>query len=131
MFSLLSEHHGSVRVSVLVFSVFLALLCFSVLSAVHAAPQQQSIEKSNMNLGFPPDLRTPIPKTDGRSPSRARLRANFEQMKTDAGTLVELAKSLKSNLDKANPDQLPVQMLDKVEQINRLAKRIKKASSNF
>jgi hypothetical protein len=52
-------------------------------------------------------------------------------MKSDAAALAELANSLKADLDKANPNQLPSQLYEKVEQINKLARRMRKATGNL
>jgi hypothetical protein len=84
-----------------------------------------------MNAGLPPDLRSSASTQKSKAPKQAQLKANFEEMKSDAATLAELANSLKADLDKANPNELPATLAEKVEQINKLAKRIRKLSSNF
>jgi hypothetical protein len=84
-----------------------------------------------MNLGLPPDLQSSASTRKSKAPRQAQLKANFEQMKSDAATLAELANSLKADLNKANPNELPATLPEKVEQIDKLAKRIRKVSSNF
>jgi len=132
--------HGSCRVPLFVFSVlldslFLPRLC--TLRAAQPAPappppaQTQSIERSRMNAGLPPDLRSSASPQKSKAPYQAQLKAHFEEMKSDAATLAELANSLKADLDKANPNELPATLAEKVEQINKLAKRIGKLRNNF
>jgi type VI protein secretion system component VasF len=84
-----------------------------------------------MNAGLPPDLRSSASTQKSKAPKQAQLKAHFEEMKSDAATLAELANSLKADLDKANPNELPATLAEKVEQINKLAKRIGKLSNNF
>ena len=132
--------HGSCRVPLFVFSVLLDLLFLPRLCTLRAAQpapappppaQSQSIERSRMNAGLPPDLRSSASPQKSKAPYQAQLKAHFEEMKSDAATLAELANSLKADLDKANPNELPATLAEKVEQINKLAKRIGKLRNNF
>jgi len=53
------------------------------------------------------------------------LKANFEKVKRDADDLVVLAKSLQEDVGKSNENVLSLQVVEKAEKIERLAKRIK------
>jgi len=132
--------HGSCRVPLFVFSILLDVLFLPRLCTLRAAQptpappppaQSQSIERSRINAGLPPDLQSSASTQKSKAPYQAQLKAHFEEMKSDAATLAELANSLKADLDKANPNELPATLAEKVEQINKLAKRIRKLSSNF
>jgi len=139
--SLFSVCQGSYRVSWLVLYLLFDALLLPGLCPLRAAPppsappasaqSAQSTERSRMNLGFPPDLQTPPPKANSEGPKQAQLKANFEKMKSDAAALAELANSLKADLDKANPNQFPSQLYEKVEQINKIARRMRKATGNL
>lgn len=103
------------------------------------APPQQKIMASQSSADImnnpirmmPPDARDSTPPRKSNAPKQAKLKANFEKMRSDAATLAELANSLKAELSKANPNELPAQVVEKVEQINKLAKRMRKATSNL
>jgi len=136
-----SISHGSCRVPLFVFSILLDVFFLPRLCTLRAAqpapapppPAQavQSTEASRIELGMPPDLQSSASTQKSKAPKQAQLKANFEEMKSDAATLAELANSLKADLDKANPNELPATLAEKVEQINKLAKRIGKLSNNF
>jgi len=133
--------HGSCRVPLFVFSILLDVLFLPRLCTLRAAqpapaplpPAQavQSTEASRIQLGMPPDLQSSASTQKSKAAKEAKLKANFEEMKSNVATLAELANSLKADLSKANPNELPATVAEKVEQIDKLAKRIRKVSSNF
>jgi hypothetical protein len=53
------------------------------------------------------------------------LKANFEKMKRDAGELTDLAKALQEELNKSNENILSLDIVDKADKIEKLAKKIK------
>jgi len=53
------------------------------------------------------------------------LKANFEKMKRDADELASLAKSLQDDLNKSNEHVLSLQVVEKAEKMEKLARRIK------
>jgi len=53
------------------------------------------------------------------------MKANLEKMKRDAEELASLAKALQEELDKSSENVLSLQIVDKAEKIEKLAKRIK------
>ena len=59
------------------------------------------------------------------------LKANFEKMKRDAGELADLAKALQEELNKSNENILSLDIVDKAEKIEKLAKRIKGTARGF
>jgi type IV secretory pathway VirB4 component len=56
---------------------------------------------------------------------RSILKANFEKMKRDADELVKLAKALQEELNKSNENILSLDMVDKADRIEKLAKKFK------
>ena len=53
------------------------------------------------------------------------LKSNFEKMKRDAGELADLAKALQEELNKSNENILSLDIVDKADKIEKLAKKIK------
>jgi hypothetical protein len=86
--------------------------------ASQAVPRAQSNEESS-----PPSL-------SGKQ-QRNLLRANFEKMKRDAGELADLAKALQEELNKSNENILSLDVIEKAEKIEKLAKKIKGAARGF
>jgi hypothetical protein len=59
------------------------------------------------------------------------LKANFEKMKRDAGELADLAKALQEELNKSNENILSLNIVDKADKIEKLAKKIKVNARGF
>ena len=59
------------------------------------------------------------------------LKANFEKMKQDAGQLATLAKALQEELNKSNENILSLDVIDKADKIEKLAKKIKGTARGF
>jgi len=66
-----------------------------------------------------------------RKQKRDLLKQNFEKMKRDAEELAALAKALQEDLDKSNENLLSLQVVNKAEKIEKLAKRIKSTARGF
>jgi hypothetical protein len=62
---------------------------------------------------------------------RDLLKQNFEKMKRDAEELAALAKALQEDLDKSNENLLSLQVVNRAEKIEKLAKRIKSTARGF
>ena len=62
---------------------------------------------------------------------RDLLKFKFEKMKEDADELAELAKSLQEDLDESNENVLSVEVVQKAEKIEKLAKKIRSAARGF
>jgi len=73
-----------------------------------------------------PDL-NPSPLTPKQQ--RALLKENYTKMKQDADELAELAKSLQDELNKSNEHVLSVDVVEKADKIEKLAKKIKNAAA--
>jgi len=59
------------------------------------------------------------------------LKFRLEEMKQDAEELAGLAKSLQEDIDKTPGNVLSLQIVDKAEKIEKLAKKIKSAAKGF
>jgi len=69
-----------------------------------------------------PDM-NPSPLTTKQR--RALLKANYTKMKQDADELADLAKSLQDELNKSNENVLSLDVVEKADKIEKLAKKIK------
>ncbi len=79
---------------------------------------------------LPPVVQNESPETSPKH-QRDLLRYKFEKMKEDADELAELAKSLQEDLNESNENVLSVEVLQKSEKIEKLAKKIKSAARGF
>jgi len=62
---------------------------------------------------------------------RDMMKANVEKMKRDAEELGALAKALQEELEKASENVLSLQIVEKAEKIEKLAKRIKGTARGY
>jgi len=62
---------------------------------------------------------------------RDLMKSNFEKMKHDARDLADLAKALQDELDKSNQNILSLDVVDKAEKIEKLARKIKGTARGF
>lgn len=62
---------------------------------------------------------------------RTLLKANFEKMKRDVEELTDLGKALQEELNKSNENILSLDIVDKADRIEKLAKKIKEATRGF
>jgi hypothetical protein len=94
--------------------------------ATSAASGQQA------HPAVPPELlNEESPPSLSRKQKSDLLKANFEKMKRDAGELADLAKALQEELNKSNENILSLDIIDKTDKIEKLAKRIKGAARGF
>jgi len=59
------------------------------------------------------------------------LKYNFEKMKQDVDELAALAKALQEELDKTTENMLSLQLVEKADKIEKLAKRIKSNAKGY
>lgn len=109
----------------------------------HWGPQAQAAASS---AGQVPDASTPSPPSGSGFPApapplfpghrsgmsgkqqRAILKENLKQAKKDAAKLSTLADSLKKEIDSSNPNVISVDVFNKANEIEKLAKKIKAES---
>jgi hypothetical protein len=72
---------------------------------------------------------TPLPLSEKQK--RELMKANFEKMKRDAGELADLAKALQQELNKSNENILSVDIVEKADKIEKLARKIKGAARGY
>jgi len=92
-------------------------------SAANGLQADSGVRPARPNEGSPPSL-SPKQKSD-------LLKANFEKMKRDAGELADLAKAPQDELNKSNENILSLDIVDKAEKIEKLAKKIKGTARGF
>ena len=73
------------------------------------------------------------PKMFRLSPKQKRLivRANLEMSKCDAAELAALAKGLREELDKPNVNVLSLEVMNRIDKIEKLAKKIREETKGF
>jgi len=86
----------------------------------------QSTERPIIPGRGPVQPENPSPLTPKQQ--RALLKANYKKMKQDADELAALAKSLQDDLNKSNENVLSLDVVDKADKIEKLAKKIKSAA---
>jgi hypothetical protein len=86
------------------------------------APQHSLRSQSNQE---------PSPSPLSEKQKNDLLKANFEKMKRDASELADLAKALQQELNKSNENILSLNIVDKADKIEKLAKRIKGTARGF
>ena len=126
------------RVALLILGNLLAILLVPRLGTLWAAPPAsvppfpaqaaQSIERSRMDMGMSPNDRESNPN---HKANPAKAKAKFEEMKGDIATLADLVNSVRVDLSKASPDQLPPTLTEKLDQISKLSKRIEKLNGGM
>ena len=57
--------------------------------------------------------------------------ANLEMSKSDAAELAALAKGLREELDKPNVDVLSLEVMNRIDKIEKLAKKIREETKGF
>ena len=66
-----------------------------------------------------------------RKQRRDMLKADFERMKRDAEELTSLAKDIREELEKTNENVLSLEIVEKAEKIEKLARRIKNTARGY
>src|SRR5208282_2117164 len=59
------------------------------------------------------------------------MQANFEKSKSDAAELAAMAKRLREELDKPNADVLSFQVMNRIDKIEKLAKKIRDETKGY
>ena len=104
----------------------------NVRAARPARPAAQSAPPLRPQTATPPA--SEMPDTDlgpPKAPSkqqRALLKARYAKMKDQADQLARLAQALQADLEKANENVLSLDVVDKADKIEKLAKQIKSAA---
>jgi hypothetical protein len=62
---------------------------------------------------------------------RRIVKANFERTKNDAAELAAIAKELREEMNKPNADVLSVEVVNRAEKIEKLAKKIREETKGY
>ncbi|MDZ4798157.1 MAG: hypothetical protein SGI92_08345 [Bryobacteraceae bacterium] len=98
-------------------------LLSSILGAVAAAPAQVRPEH--------PEAREDPKLPDGTSQKEAILKADFAQSLKDADALIKMAEDLKIDLEKNDRHVLSLATLKKLDEIDKMTKRIRGRLKRF
>jgi len=88
-----------------------------VTTAADGAQGRQPSPRAPSNEGTLPPL--------SAEQRRSILKSNFEKLKRDADDLADLAKALREDLNKSNQNILSLDVIDKADKIEKLARKIK------
>ncbi len=107
-----------------------AILCVALLAG--AAQTGEAQFRRSGRRPFPP----PLPEISNlptlqQQLHRRRLKASYEQVVKEVEQLFELSAALKEEISKANEDVLSVAGIQKAEQIEKLAKKIRNRMKNL
>ena len=75
--------------------------------------------------------RNEIPEPMTPEQKRSIMRANFEKSKSDAVELAALAKGLREVLDRPNANLLSLEVINRAEKIEKLARKIREETKGF
>lgn len=105
-----------------------ALVAGASVTALNSAlglPQQSSNPPNHLPPTNP-NPSVPVAPPPFRTPTHAELRKNQQEITKDVNELFTLAQQLKRQADKSDAsEELSVALIDKSEQIERLAKKIR------
>ncbi len=93
-------------------------------------------EKTITQIASEPEAQVNVPDLSRSSPltgkqKRNLLKSNFEKMKREAGELADLAKALQEELNKSNENVLSLDIVQKADKIEKLARKIKGTARGF
>jgi hypothetical protein len=106
-----------------------------IVSAAAVEPPQAATATADARASQVP-IPTPPNEEGQRIPlsekqKRDLLKSNFEKMKRDAKELADLSKALQDELDKSNENVLSLNIVDKADKIEKLARRIKGTARGY
>jgi hypothetical protein len=105
-----------------------------VLATAATSPPQATTPAADeeASQAVPPRAnQVPSPPLLSGKQQRDLLKANFEKMKRDAGELAGLAKALQEELNKSNENILSLDVVEKAEKIEKLARKIKGTARGY
>ena len=98
--------------------------CFAVAIPV-AGANSASGQQDDSQLGDQHQEKDRFEIEREKEMARTRQQERYKQLKSDSEHLLELSTELKQYVDKANSDILSLQVIEKAEQIEKLAKKVK------
>ncbi len=106
-----------------------AILCVALLAGATQAGEAQFRRSGQRPFPpFPEISNLPTPK---QQLNRRRLKASYEQVVKEVEQLFELSAALKEEVTRANEDVMSVAGIQKAEQIEKLAKKIRNRMKNL
>jgi len=110
--------------------LFSVLFVASPLAAQNGRLSAISAEQLPNPYPFPEPPATDSPRRTEKQKD-ALLKYNFKQMKKHASELTELAQSLQKQIDQTNENVLSLEVVQKAEEIEKLAKKIKNEAKGY
>ena len=103
------------------------LACVTVMSGTLRALPQSSNRFPDNTRRVDPDVMAPIdsPRPMSHKLRQKYLKAQLEKMRKDAAKMAELATSIQEDLETVTENELPLKVVEKADQVEKLAKQIK------
>jgi len=122
------------REIILVLGLLVAVACLTSAPAPAQSQQGTSTHSSHMPSSDDDDMRSL--RTDTSQPISDKqkqriVHANFEKSKSDAAALAAMAKELREELDKSNGSVLSLEVINRAEKIEKLAKKIREETKGY
>jgi hypothetical protein len=130
----MARFHGFARPLGIIVSwgLLITLACLTLVPS-HAQSQQNSPQHNPH--GLPGDMtgnsRNDLPEPMSVQQKQSIMRANFEKSKSDAEELAGMAKGLREQLDKPNIHMLYLDVANRADKIEKLAKKIRDETKGF
>jgi hypothetical protein len=110
--------------------LFLALLMASPLTAQNRRFPTTPEARPQNPYPFPEPPTVPSPDRTEKQ-KEALVKYNFKEMKKHARQLTQLAQSLQKKIDQTNANVLSLEIVQKAEEIEKLAKKIKGEAKGY
>lgn len=136
-----SQCFARLRGVIISWGLLIAVTCLAPAPAPAQSPQNTQSEGTTLNhagghrsLPATPDgsdARADAPSSLSVKQKLSIMHANFEKSKSDAAELAALAKRLREELDKPNVNVLSLEVVNRAEKIEKLAKKIREETKGF
>jgi type II secretory pathway component HofQ len=116
------KYSGPLLVAASLLVAALCMFCTLAVSVAAARPPWASAAQDVTGQNQPP-----LDPELQRKQEKARAEQRDKKLKQDASELLKLAQQLKAAVDKTNEHVLSLEVVDKADQIGKLAKKIKES----
>jgi len=129
----MTRPHGiaGMRGIFLSWGLLITLVCFAPTPASAQSSNQGNQGGSRARSTIPENSPNEIPEPMTPAQRLSIMRANFERSKSDAAELAALAKGLSDVLNKPSTKVLSLEVINRAEKIEKLAKKIRDETKGF
>lgn len=117
---------------ILSWSLLITLICLTLTPTLAQSSGQGSQSSgSHRRSPVPDNSSDEIPQPLSSEQKLSIMRANFEKSKSDAVELAALAKGLREVLNKPNVNVLSLEVINRADRIEKLAKKIREETKGY